>query len=154
MKKRTKRIFIVGIAVILLGSSYKPGLLFLFGEKVPGYVVKIETPAHWYSGPASYYPVVRFLTRDSLPESFRVGSQFDYRSDFMDEVEVLYLPFYPEMAQVNEFDSLWDGFFIKTILCLIVWIAFFTSFNDFFEKDNSSTFQKFRNKYNQLTKHQ
>lgn len=136
MGKKTGIIFITGIIVIILGSGYKPLLLLCYGENTVGEVIKVETTGSWFWQSADYYPAVRFQSEDGLQHVFKVGSDYNHESEMMEKVEVLYWASYPQMAAIHSFHSLFDGFFIKVVLSLLIWIAFFSSFNDFFDDEN------------------
>ena len=146
MGPRTKRAFIIGILFIVFASGYKPMLLLIFGKETDGIVVDIiksggGRTSRGMPRASQNYPVVQF-SFDAYKRMVFVGSMdIDKKIHVGQNKKILFLPFYPQLAEINSFHSLYDGFLIKVIISLLVWVAFMTSFNDIFDKkqipDNS-----------------
>ncbi len=136
MGNRTKKAFIIGILFILFASGYKPILLLTFGEETDGLVIDIIKSRSSKRGFSSSvrYPIVLFNLKNHQKIIFEGGIDVDRKIHVGQNKKILFLPVYPQLAEINSFHCLFDGFLIKVIISLLVWVAFMTSFNDLFDK--------------------
>jgi len=135
MGKNTKKAFVLGIVFILLASGYKPLLLLTLGTKATGkiakfYSVESTTRRGWTR--YTLYAIIEFTTNKN--ESYRFSIR-DYEGSIkVGRQPVLYLESYPELATVNTFYPMYLYFTVSSVVSLLIWIAFMTSFNTIFDR--------------------
>jgi len=129
MGKNTKKAFVLGIVFILLASGYKPLLLLTLGTKATG---KIESTTRGGWTRHTLCAIIEFTTNKN--ESYRFSIR-DYEGSIkIGRQPVLYLESYPELATVNTFYPMYLYFTVSSVVSLLIWIAFMTSFNTIFDR--------------------
>jgi hypothetical protein len=134
MGRKTKRVYYLGIVFIILLTGYKPFLLSSFGKVTEGKVIGIaKIPISTSGGLALEYPVVEYPDNNQWI-TFHGGVDLDEQARIGQTVKVIYFPEIPKLAEVKKFNNLYGEFIIIGALCLILWFALMTSFNDIFDR--------------------
>ena len=140
MGRITKRVYYLGIVLIILLTGYKPFLLLSFGKIAEGKVIGIaKIPISMSSGLALEYPVVEYPDHNQWI-TFHGGVDLDENAWIGQTVKVVYFPEIPKLAEVKKFNNFYGEFIIIGALCLILWFALMTSFNDVFDRNFSLFF--------------
>ncbi len=151
---RTRKIYKIGIFVIIFICFTNPLSYLVLGERTIGKVEWIFTQNSGgrFRG-ISTYPFIGFQA-DSLKIIFRGEQNLDYQVG--DSVKVLYYPFAPKKAKIFSFSGLFVRSFIELAFCLLVWYAFFSSFNTIFDEPivvrRSNSFKYDNTEYSDLPK--
>jgi hypothetical protein len=129
---RTKKIFRIGIFVIIFICLLNPLSYLILGKRTTGKVVGFHErhTGGRYAGTFTS-AVIEFQT-DSL--KFTFAGEENVNFNYGDTVKVIYYSFAPEKAKIFSILGLFTRSLIELAICLFVWFAFRSSFNTIFDK--------------------
>ena len=129
---RTKKVFKIGVLVIILICFFNPLTYIIIGKKTPARVVGIHRPFKASGNRSRYtYPVVEFYTWD---EKITFYGEQNLNYNVGDSLTAIYYPFNPVKAKIFSLAGLFAKSIIQTIICLLIWFAFISSFKTIFDK--------------------
>ena len=129
---RTKKIFRIGIFIIILICFQNPLSYILLGKKTTGTVLEIYRPYRSNGSLSrSTYPIAKFYTSNH-EITFTAEQNLNYHKG--DSVSVIYYPFHPVKAKIYSIGGLFTKSIIETVFCLLIWFAFIYSFPTIFDK--------------------
>lgn len=128
---RRKRIFRIGIAVIVLMVLQHPILLFIVGKVEEGIVINEVYDSAFPSNVTgtSYYSQVEFTYNGKI---YTILGEENERIPVGTSVKVIFFSWKPEKASVRTFGGLFTNAFIELPLGLLIWWALFKSYPDLF----------------------
>lgn len=148
---KTKRIYRIGIYVIIYICLAKPLTYLLIGEIAVGKVIGTEIKHRVgtrFSG--KYISSVIEFEFENTKVTF-VGEE-NLKINYGETVSVIFLPSSPEKAKIFSFLGLFSSSLLILPFCLFVWITFFNTFKNIFDKpfnfrskkivENSTKYQK------------
>jgi hypothetical protein len=126
---RTKRVYRIGIIVIIVGCLLNPLSYLLFGQITDGKVVALYT--NYRKNSSNFTPIISFC-KDSQEITFagRENSGHNYG----DTVKIVYYSFNPHKAKILSFNGLLLWPIIELATCQFIWWAFLSSFNNIFDQ--------------------
>jgi len=129
---RTKKIFKIGVGIIILICFLNPLSYIVLGKKAPARVIGIHRPLKpsRFKG-RSTYPVVEFYD-SSNKITFYAEQNLNYNVG--DSLTAIYFPFNPLKAKIFSLGGLFTESIIQTFFCLLIWFAFISSFKTIFDK--------------------
>lgn len=129
---RTKKIFRIGIFIIIILGFSSPLSFLILGKSTTGKVIKIHTSRTSGKYGGTYYtPILEFQTENAIV-TFSGVENSDY--SIGDSTTVIYYPFAPTNARVLSFIGLFSYPLLGVAIVLFIWYAFTSSFKDIFDK--------------------
>lgn len=137
---KTKKIYHTGIFVILFICLVTPLSYLIIGKHATGKIIGLDVQ-YWgrRSGSVRIIPEIEFQAK-GIKTIFK-GEECP-TCHYGASIPVVYLSFAPDNAKIFSFGGLFGRRLIELSICLLIWIAFFSSFKTIFDKPGIFSKQK------------
>jgi|GEM_PF-1971728 hypothetical protein len=126
-----RKVYRVGLVVIVLAVFQPPATLLMIGQRVRGVVVERVIDGSTLSSITGieYYPRVEFSFQGKV---YTILSENDHGYEVGDAVPLIFYKWQPERACILSFGNLFVVSLIELPLGLLIWWAFLKSFPDLY----------------------